>query len=153
MKTRLALLAVGATVLLTLGLSVGASIGGDGSNGVADRLAGHFGEPTVQRVSTVSARAETAARKKQSKPTVLHGIGRIVDLPVGANSLIALKCPKKFPVPISAGLETSIPGIVAGVISRSRDVRRAMVVGAVNVLDIDGQWAPTIACMKGAKEA
>ncbi|MBK5117845.1 MAG: hypothetical protein JJE23_13125, partial [Thermoleophilia bacterium] len=63
------------------------------------------------------------------------------------------KCPKKFPVPISAGLETSMPGIFPGVIARSPNVARAMVIGAVNTTATDGQWSPTIACMKGVKEA
>lgn len=152
MKTKLALLTVGATVLLTLGLSVGASIGDDGTNSVTDRLAGEFGKPAVQRVSSPSARAVTGGKK--SKPKVLHGSGAVVDLAPGAESLIALKCPKKFPVPISAGLETSMPGIFPGVIARSPNVARAMVVGAVNTTEAtDGQWSPTIACMKGVKEA
>ena len=151
MKTKIALLAGAAAALLTLGLSVGASIGDDGTNAVAERLSGDYGEPIVQRLVVPDRRASTA--KKRKKPIVLHGTGSPVDIAAGEESIVALKCPKKYPVPISAGLETSIPGIFPGIITRSPDVKRAMTVGVSNETMTDGKWLPTAACMKGAKEA
>jgi hypothetical protein len=144
-------LLVGAVALLGLGLFAGSVAGDDGGIDVADRLGGGFGDP-IEQVATLDgpARAETAAKRK--KPKVLHGRGQAIELAGGANSLISLQCPKKYPVPVSAGLDTSIAGIFPGIITRD-DRPRAMLVAAVNATDRAGRWTATMACMKGVKEA
>jgi hypothetical protein len=151
MKTKPLALLAAAVALLGLGLFAGSVVGDDGSVDVAERIGGDFGEP-IDQTATPARSPRAVAAAKAKKPKVLHGSGQPIMLGSGENSSVSLQCPKKYPVPISAGLDTSIPGIFPGIIRRS-SLNRAMLVAAINTTRTTGQWTPTIVCMKGAKEA
>lgn len=139
-------------------------VGADDANDPAERIAGSFQRPLEQRAraaGTPVGPARPATRRSARsaltaggrRPKVLHGAGQPVTLAGGETSSISLRCPRRYPVPISAGLESSIPGIFPGLITRDPQGRRAMLVGAVNQTAGEGQWRATIVCLRGAKEA
>ena len=134
-----------------IGLAAGTVIGSDGSAEVGDRLSAGFGPPeTVQlEVPATRARADTAGKTK--KPKVIHGFGNNRTVPANGNDSISLLCPKKFPVPLSAGLSTEAPGVFPGIIERDVD-EPGMFVAVVNITTNDIAWRPTAVCAKGMKE-
>lgn len=146
---RLAALAAGAA-LAGSGVLAGTVIGGDGSNEVVDRLPGslELSDADVDRIDVRTARVEAAG--KRGKPKVIHGFGSARDVAAGDIDAVSLKCPKKFPVPISGGLEADV-GIFPGAIFANPSVKRSMLVGVANTVDEDGIWRPAAACMKGVK--
>lgn len=144
-------LAITGAVALGLGLFAGTVVGGDGSAETADRLDAR-GETTAQTARSVGGPA-AAGKRSAKKPKVVHGRGQPIEIGAGETNAISLRCPKKFPVPLSAGLDTSAAGIFANAIYRDPDAKRAMLVIATNTTDAPGQWTATSACMKGAKEA
>ncbi len=151
MKGSTTLVLTGALTLLGLGLFAGTVIGGDGSVETTDRL-DPPGEPVTQTARSTTG-ASVAAKRGAKKPKVTHGRGQPIEIGPGETNAISLRCPRKFPVPLSAGLDTSSAGIFPNAIYRDPDAKRAMLVAATNVTADAGQWTATSACMKGAKEA
>lgn len=150
---KLAALAAGAA-LAGSGLLAGTVIGGDGSNAVVDRLPGslELGAADTDRLHARAARAE-AAGKRRRRPKVVHGFGSDREIAAGEIDAVSLRCPNKFPVPISGGLDASIAGIFPGAIFRDPRNARSMLIGVANVADEAGFWRPAAACMKGVKQA
>ena len=144
---------IAAATVVGGGLLAASVPGDDGSVGVGERLAGPFPPPVSQLAAPAQPGSAAAARRRTRRPRVLHGVGQPVALAAGGTGAIALRCPRRFKVPISAGIESSIPGIFAGRLTRAPDTPRAMVVGAVNTTDTSGEWTATIVCMRGAAEA
>ncbi len=145
-------LAAGALALVGLGLFAGSVIGGDGSVATVDRLGPLPGsEEAVVQVARGDSGA-TAAGKRSQKPSVRHGFGQPIDIAPGESSAISLKCPKKFPVPLSGGLDVSDSGVVVNAILRDSR-KRAMLVIATNTSEAAAQWTAASVCAKGVKEA
>lgn len=146
--------AAAAIALVGSGLLAGSVIGGDGSGPAADRIPPAFGAPIEQRaeIDLPAPGRALAKSKRTKKPRVVHGSGRPIEVAAGAASSVALRCPKRYPVPVSAGLATDAPGIFPGEIGRFFESPRAMLVAVVNRSERDGSWAATIVCMKGVKE-
>jgi hypothetical protein len=156
-----ALAVAAAAALVGSGLLAGTVIGEDGANAVAERLAGDFGAPRLEQAKPAPGqeRDATAAKKKGNKrkrkpkkPKVLHGFGSPVEVAGEASDAVALRCPKRYPVPVSAGLATEDPGIFPGYIGRAFEFQRAMLVAVVNTTTESASWTPTIVCMRGVKE-
>jgi hypothetical protein len=145
------LVITGALALRGLGLFAGTVLGGDGSVETADRLEAP-GDTTIQTARSLSGPV-TAGKRGAKKPKVVHGRGQPIAIDSRETNAISLRCPKKFPVPLSAGLDTSAAGIFPNAIYRDPDAKRAMLVIATNTTEAAGQWTATSACMKGAKEA
>jgi hypothetical protein len=151
MKRTVALLACGAT-LAAGGIFAGSVIGGDGSIDTADRIGGDYSDPIVQQLDATGTKRVAGTAGKAKKPKVIYGTGEVTSVDPEGNSTISLICPKKYPVPLSAGLDTSIAGIFPGRITRSDSAPRAMLVAVVNTTKEAGEWTPTAVCAKGMKE-
>lgn len=162
-----ALVAVAVVALVGSGLVAGSVIGGESTNTIAEELGRDFGEPVVQRATPEGAQAAIRAgagkkrkkARKPKKPKVIHGAGRPIPVGPGESSVVALRCPRRFPVPMSAGLATvdpaapdQAPHVFPDYIGRYFEIRRAMLVAVVNTGGQGAEWTPTIVCMKGAKE-
>lgn len=164
------LAAVAAAALVGSGLVAGSVIGDESANTIAEELGRDFGEPVVQRAEPEGAPARSLANagkkrnkkkpRKRKKPKVIHGAGRPIAVGPGESSVVALRCPKRFPVPTSAGLATVDPAapeeaplVFPDYIGRYFEVPRAMLVAVVNAGAQGAEWTPTIVCMKGVKEA
>jgi hypothetical protein len=150
-KTAAGVAAVAAT-FAGLGLAAGTVVSSDGSVEVGDRLTGDYGPPETVRLEVPATRTTAeASGKKRRKPVVIHGFGNNRTVAGGGTDSISLLCPKKFPVPLSAGLSTEAPGVFPGIIERDVD-EPGMFVAVVNVTNADIDWRPTAVCAKGMKE-
>lgn len=158
---------VAVVALVGSGLVAGSVIGDEGANTIAEELGRDFGDPVVQQATPEGAQAGSRAgaskkrkkARKPKKPKVIHGAGRPVPVGAGESSVVALRCPKRFPVPMSAGLATADPAapeeaplVFADYIGRYFPVPRAMLVAVVNTGEQPAEWTPTVVCMKGVKE-
>lgn len=162
------LAAVAAAALVGSGLVAGSVIGDEGANTIAEELGRDFGEPIVQQATPEGPAGNSAGAsgknrkkkpKKPKKPKVTHGAGQPITVGPGTSQAVALKCPKRVPIPVSAGLATAnaepsdqVPVVFANYIGRFFEEPRAMVVAVVNAGEQAARWTPTIVCMKGVKE-
>jgi hypothetical protein len=133
-----------------------------------EELGRDFGEPVVQQAKPEGAPARSATHaakkrrkkaRKPKKPKVIHGSGSAIPVGPRESSVVALRCPKRFPVPVSAGLATvnpeapdQAPNVFADYIGRYFEIPRAMLVAVVNTGEQGAEWTPTVVCMKGVKE-
>jgi hypothetical protein len=134
-----------------IGVAAGTVMSSDGSVEIGDRLDGDYGPPETVRLEAPATRATAEASGKKKQPKVIHGSGSERVVSANSNDSISLICPKKYPVPLSAGLSTDAPGVFPGIIERSVDAP-GMFVAVVNLTTNDIAWRPTAVCAKGMKE-
>jgi len=154
MKPVHTVLAAGAVALLALGALAGSVVGDDGAVGLADRIDADPGSPERQLARPAAPRGAAAGsrkRKRAKKPVVFHGAGQINELGPGESRAISLVCPKRFKVPVSAGLDSS-GGVYASSLTRYFGTPRAMLIAVVNPTGEAHEFRATSVCMKRVKE-
>lgn len=135
--------------VLGLGAFAGSVIGSDGGVDVASRLTGDFGKPDPAKLH-IEAGAMARA-KSGGGPAVVYGFTSKRPIAAGDSDLTSITCPKKFPVPLSVGLESSGPGVFPGILahSSSDNGKRVMLAAAVNTTQSAAKWQVTATCSKG----
>ncbi len=141
-----------AVSVLGLGLFAGSVIGSDGGVDTASRLTGDFGTP--QPVKLHFGPTTFARAKHKHKPKVIYGRSSSRSIAAGDSDLASVKCPKKYPVPLSVGLDSSGPGIFPGILAHPTvpNSDRSMNAAAVNMTSSPGQWVVTAVCAKGVAQ-
>jgi len=155
MRKTLALVACGG-VLVAGGVFAGTVIGDDGSTELTERLQhGGFDQATAD-VENAGSLERSAIASAGKKVQVLKGSSSSRTVSGGGVDSVTLRCPNKFSA-LSAGFETSDPGVVPGVLAPALKNNgeidtRGIFVGVLSLATTDIDWRAWATCAKGVKD-